>query len=85
MAYLHFLRIPSKSSSSETFRDEEITTGNWSPSSKYEYFNFVERGFRSSFRALSSLCLSQSTGGGFLSSFSKDKKQQTNLRVHPKF
>ena len=35
--------------------------------------------------ALPFLCLSQSTGGGFLPSFSNDKKQHTNLRVHQIF
>ena len=35
--------------------------------------------------ALPFLCLSQSTGGGFLPSFSKDKKYHTNLRVHLNF
>ena len=43
------------------------------------------RGLRLSFRALLSLCLSQSTRGGFLHSFSKDKKQHINMIVHPVF
>ena len=36
-------------------------------------------------RALHFLCLPQSARVGFLLSFSKDRKQHTNLRVHPNF
>ena len=68
MAYLHFLRIPSKSSSSETFRDKEITMGHWSPFSKYAYFNYVGRGLRSSFRG-SPFSLSFSVNSWRISSF----------------
>ena len=68
MACLHFLRIPSKSSSCETFRDEEITTRHWSPSSKYSYFNSVGRSFRLSFRG-SPFSLSFSVNKGRISSF----------------
>ena len=67
MACLHFLRIPSKLSSYVTFRDEEITTGHWSPSSKYAYFNFFGRGFRLSFRG-SPFSLSFSVNNGRTSS-----------------
>ena len=35
--------------------------------------------------ALPFLCLSQSIRGGFLPSFSKDRKRHTNLKVHPNF
>ena len=68
MACLHFLRIPIKSSSCETVRDEEITTGHWSPSSKYAYFNSMGKGFRSSFRG-SPFSLSLSINRGRISSF----------------
>ena len=86
LACLHFLRIPSNLPSCEAFRDEEITTGHWSSSSKYAYFNYVGRGLSSSFRG-SSFSLSLSINKGRISSFffSKDKKQHIIPKVYPVF
>ena len=61
MACLHFLGIPSKLSSYEAFRDEEITTGH----------NSEGRGLRSSFggSSFASSSLSSSVNKGRISSF----------------
>ena len=68
MACLNFLGIGSNLPSYEAFGDEELTTGHWSPSSKYAYFNYVRRGLRSSFRG-SSFSLALSINKGRISSF----------------
>ena len=72
----------------QALRDEEITTGHRPPSSKYTYFNSVGRGLRSSFwdSSFASFPLSSLVDKWRISSsFSKDKEQHINLRVHSIF
>ena len=79
MACLYFLRMSRKLLSCEAFSNEEITTGHWSPSSKYAYFNSTRRGLRSRFwgSMLPSFSLSSLVNKGRIYSFLFQGQQMT--------